>query len=192
MLTPQLTIHHQQLIDHCVPLPIIDNANLDQGDTSSARLAQLLIIPPAANVTGTESELYLITALFNSVSSSSDLTNSQDSCSVYARWTVEQSKPVLHESFKALKPISDKQTAFDVRLYHHWPETRLTIPSSCHPSQDKQTSTSRRRSSPPPQCTSIPCLLSQPPMVLLTFDIETRWNLSLQMAMRSMLSLIHI
>ena len=113
-LNPQISVRHLQLIDHCAPTAALGFPDLDQDGAQNVRLAQLAVVPPAPSITGAESELYLIIALFNSVADDFNQTRRTPPTSVLARWTVGKSEPALHESFKSLTSSNDKLSALTV------------------------------------------------------------------------------
>lgn len=112
--SPQLSVTHVKLLDICHTSPQLLGTlpgTAYAGQPEGARLAQLLIIPPAPeSVVNSEAErTNTILAVFNYAPSQNGLDHAQrSSYSVVSRWELQQSELTLHESFKALKGGNEK------------------------------------------------------------------------------------
>lgn len=115
-VNPQLHVSHSKLMGHCAPQTqpantLNDMSYLDHQEIG-AQLAHLYILPPAVPMSSSDPpSSYTVMAVFTQLGNVNQMPNS-----VIARWDLQPSEPVLHESFKSLRPGSDKTGSNKVRM----------------------------------------------------------------------------
>ena len=113
----QLAVEHLDIDNHCSSQPTSDSNHIvpPQGIVR-AQLSSLSFIPVPSTDTTQQSTEFQILGVFTHVDSQSMGQQLSASCSVIARWNIDEKTHGLHEAFSSIESKSEKRTMTDTTI----------------------------------------------------------------------------
>lgn len=110
-VNPQISLKHVQILDRCLPQPynrLFTNSasGMMQSTAICAELSNIQIKPPTSGTDGN----FMVMAIFTN-GGNDDQLSPHSKFSVISRWELQQSEATLHESFRSLKPTTEKPSS---------------------------------------------------------------------------------